>query len=133
MPSVGILQARLVNLLESVTTVKTNISDAYDVLMKQNLGTSDTIINAQINSNIEQTHMYDRLFQEKEANFQATGGKKRQQTLQEYIFILFFCSYLLLSIAISLYYLKSGNNPLFLFALLIFMLIPICGIMIKFL
>lgn len=133
MASLGNLQSRVSTLLDSVTGIKINISDSYDTLMKQNTGTSDTIINDQITTNIEQARMYDRLFQEKEAHFQATGGKERRQTLQEYVFVLFFSSYLLLSIGLSLYSLHSGKEPFTIFIIMILMLIPICGIMIKFL
>ena len=52
---------------------------------------------------------HDTLFEEEEAKLQASGKKTRQQTLQEFVILFFFCSYALFTAAICLYsYLEKG-------------------------
>ncbi len=47
--------------------------------------------------------MYDRKFQELESSYDRQGGKTRKQTLQEYVIMLFYISYFVLTISYALY------------------------------
>jgi hypothetical protein len=52
---------------------------------------------------------HDTQFEEEEAKLQASGKKTRQQTLQEFVLLFFFCSYSIFTAAICLYsYLEKG-------------------------
>jgi hypothetical protein len=78
--------------------------------------------------------MYDRLFQEKEATLQSSGGNERQETLQEYCILFFYVAYGILAVAICIFFgttegaIKAGQ--LFLVAVVI--LIPITGLIIRY-
>lgn len=126
---------RVRTLAEELTILKQGISESYDGYAKEQLGYEDTSVEKQIQELNTQKKTYDRRFQEKEAQFQVLGGKSRRQTLQEYTLLLFFTSYFVFSISFAIWasvregWMKGAQ----LFGILCVILVPVCGIMLKFL
>jgi len=133
MPAVRDVAARVDTIIQDLTIINNQISESYDSLTNGTTGT--TFIESQIDQANSSADMYDRKFQEKEAELQATGGKTRRQTLQEYVLLFFFCSYFILAISNTLYITsvegaEKGIRGIIIYTLLIF---PIAALMIKFL
>ena len=126
-------RGRVGAIIDEITTLKFNISDSYDTFMSSK--EEDAIIRNQKNDFKEKRKMYDRLFQEEEFRSQQTGGKSRQQTLQEYVLLFFFIAYaILLSAVYGYVYAYSGFIKAIQICLLLSLaLIPIVVIMVKFL
>jgi Flp pilus assembly protein TadB len=125
-------RGRVGAIIDEITTLKFNISDSYDTFMSSK--EEDAIIRNQKNDFKEKRKMYDRLFQEEEFRAQQTGGKSRQQTLQEYVLLFFFIAYAILLKAVYGYvYVYSGFIKAIQICLLLSLaLIPIVVIMVKF-
>ena len=115
-----------------LTLLKKSIAEAYDTM--DTTPQQELVINTQIDDYNTKSSMYDRLFQEKEAVLQASGGNKRQQTLQEYCILFFYVAYFILAVAICIFFgttegaIKAGQ--LFLVAVVI--LIPVTGLIIRY-
>ena len=115
-----------------LTLLKKTIAEAYDTM--DTTPERELVIQTQINDYNKKSAMYDRLFQEKEATLQASGGNERQETLQEYCILFFYVAYGILAVAICIFFattegaMKAGQ--LFLVAVVI--LIPITGLIIRY-
>lgn len=134
MPTVQQVAARVDTIIQDLTIINNQISESYDSLTN-GATNNTTFIESQIDQANSSADMYDRKFQEKEAELQATGGKTRRQTLQEYVLLFFFCSYFILAISNALYITsvegaEKGIRGFIIYTLLIF---PIAALMIKFL
>ena len=126
-------RGRVGAIIDEVTTLKFNISDAYDSFISSK--EEDAIIRNQKNDFKEKRKMYDRLFQEEEFRAQQGGGKSRRETLQEYVLLFFFVAYSILLKAVYGYlHVYSGfGRAMQVVFLLSLALIPIVVIMVKFL
>jgi hypothetical protein len=126
-------RGRVGAIIDEVTTLKFNISDAYDTFISSK--EEDAIIRNQKNDFKEKRKMYDRLFQEEEFRAQKVGGKSRRETLQEYVLLFFFVAYSILLKAVYGYlHVYSGfGKAIQACFLLSLALIPIVVIMVKFL
>jgi len=96
------LSIRVQNIIDKLTVHKSVISESYD----NNFGTKKKESNAvdkQIADYKNKSDMYDRLFQEEEYELQSSGGRTRQQTLQEYVILLFFSAYAVFFITVFIY------------------------------
>ena len=126
-------RGRVGAIIDEVTTLKFNISDSYDTFMSSK--EEDAIIKNQKNDFKEKRKMYDRLFQEEEYRAQQSGGKTRQQTLQEYVLLFFFIAYsILLKAAFTYVHVYSGfGRAMQVSFLLCLAVIPITILMMMFL
>ena len=133
--SIETLRTRVNTITDELTILQSKLSESFDEYAKKQTGANEPILQSQIASLKEQKNMFDRLFQEKEATLQVTGGKTRQQTLQEYNLLFFYISYLVFATTIAIY--QAVNSSSFdgakTFGLLLLALLPITGILIKFL
>jgi hypothetical protein len=126
---------RVRNIVEELTILKQGISESYDGYAKKQLGYEDTSVEKEIQDLLTQQKNFDRKFQEKEAQFQVMGGKTRKQTLQEYTLLLFFTSYFVFSLSLAIWTsVREGwAKGAQLFGIMIVILVPVCGLMLKFL
>jgi hypothetical protein len=58
---------------------------------------------AEIQQSMDEEKMYDRKFNDANAELQALGGKTRQQTLQEFVLLFFYVSFLVITIASTIF------------------------------
>jgi len=125
-------RGRVGAIIDEITTLKFNISDSYDTFMSSKQ--EDAIIRNQKNDFQEKRKMYDRLFQEEEFRAKQTGGKKRRETLQEYILLFFFIAYTILLKAVYTYvHVYSGfGRAIQICFLLVIAIIPAIVIMVKY-
>lgn len=98
------IKSRLQTLLQEVNTIQTNIKDSFQIIMSNQVGyEGETYFKQKVRDYKDQKSMYDRKFQELEASYDRKGGKTRKQTLQEYVILLFYISYFVLTISYALY------------------------------
>lgn len=129
------LRTRVDTLTDELTILKSKLSESFDSFAKKQIGESDPTFENQIATLKDQTKMYDRLFQEKEAEFQVSGGKTRQQTLQEYNLLFFYIAYGVLTLSLSIYQAvhHTAITGAKTFGLLALALMPITALMVKYL
>ena len=98
------LKSRLQTLLQEVNTIQTNIKDSFQVIISNQVGyEGETYFKQKVRDYKDQKSMYDRKFQELESSYDRQGGKTRKQTLQEYVILLFYISYFVLTISYAFY------------------------------
>lgn len=129
------LLTRVNTISEELTILQQGISESYDAYARKLLGKEDLSVQNQITELQAQRKMYDRRFQEKESIFQAIGGKTRKQTLQEFTLLLFFVSYFVFAISIAVWKSVHGGakDGAKIFGILLVTLLPIIGLLLKFL
>ena len=93
------LVKRVQKVVTELTVLQNKIHEAYPIYIEPSYKNKTTLMEQDYNS---KAAMYDRMFQEKEGQLQASGGRSRQQTLQEYILTFFFVSFGILAISLSL-------------------------------
>jgi hypothetical protein len=133
---VGTLRDRVNTIADELTILERGISESYDGYARKQVGKEDTSVEKEITELKTQQRTYDRKFQEKEAAFQMVGGKTRKQTLQEYTLLLFFVSYLVFALSLAIWKSAKGGSPkegAQIFGILLLALVPIAGLMYKFL
>lgn len=135
MTTTAALSTRVQNIIDKLTILTSEISASYDnnlSIAKKEIG---AVVQNQITDYSEKTEMYNRLFQEAEYEIQNSGGKTRQQTLQEYVILLFFSAYAVFFITVFIYSnMFYGLEKTIQIAVgLLLLLIPIVVLMIKYL
>jgi hypothetical protein len=65
---------------------------------------------AEIRDLKEQEESYDRKFNDAKAELTVLGGKTRQQTLQEFVLIFFYVSYIVVTIAVTLFVYSQNQS-----------------------
>jgi hypothetical protein len=128
------LSTRVENIIDKLTVYTAAISASYD----NNFGTKkkeSDAVEKQVSDYKNKSEMYDRLFQEAEYELQSSGGKTRQQTLQEYVILLFFSAYTVFFITVFIYSnMFYGLEKTIQIAVgLLILLVPIVILMIKYL
>ena len=93
------LVKRVQKIVTELTVLQNKIHEAYPIYIEPSYKNKTKLMEQDYNS---KAAMYDRMFQEKEGQLQASGGRSRQQTLQEYILTFFFVSFGILAISLSL-------------------------------
>jgi hypothetical protein len=96
MPTVADLADRVKNISDTLLLLKSNISEGYNLIVQNGMNTS-------MGKDFKgEASKYDRLFQEEEAKLQASGGRTRRQTLQEFVLLFFFVAFGVLIVALAL-------------------------------
>ena len=112
---------------------KANIKKSYDNLNTRSSGGSlDIKSQATIENLKQQAVEYDRQFEEAQYKFQASGGKTRKQTLQEFVILFFFVGYALFTVSLILYSRATGGSPGTIFGGMFFLMLIIAGIIIRY-
>ncbi len=97
MPTLADLKTRVQDLLDRYNTVKLRFENPTS--MNKNIQS----VKGQTKTLNQQAEQYNREFEEEQAKFAALGGKTRKQTLQEFVLLFFFVSYLLFIVAMATY------------------------------
>jgi len=106
MSTVDAVSQKVYSIQNRAIELQSKIYMAYEKYMKTiTSGSSNEQLlqNEFIQDYTAKADMYDRLFQEQEAKFQKSGGRKRGQTIQEYVLFLFFVGFFLFAISLSIY------------------------------
>lgn len=129
MATVGNLVKRVESILSELKTLETKISESYE----KYIGKSGSALEKSLEDDyISKANMYDRLFQEQEAELQASGGKSRAQTLQEYILLLFFVAFAILSITITVFAQTTSGRGWQVFGLMFLIIILSSGFIMRY-
>jgi len=123
----------LQGLIDQLTIITANITKSYDNLnTRSSSGSPDIKTQASIELLNQQAAEYDRQFEEAQYKFQASGGKTRKQTLQEFVILFFFVGYALLTVSLILYARATGGSPGIIFGGMFFTMFIIAGIIIRY-
>jgi hypothetical protein len=60
--------------------------------------------NSQIRDLKEEQTKYDKMFEDEQKKLSDSGGKTREQTLQEFVLLFFYIGYIVLSITIGIFF-----------------------------
>ena len=93
---------------------------------------NDSVSQAAVAALKEEAATYDRKFEEAQYKFQANGGKTRNQTLQEFIIFFFFVGYALFTVSLIMYGRVVGISTAKIFFGMLFGLLMISGIIIRY-
>ena len=130
MTTVGQLSNRIKAIIDELTIVKSSMTDSYNKI--KNPGASVITNDSQIESIKKQTDTANRQFEEAQYKFQASGGKSRKQTLQEFVILFFFVAYAALTVSLILYGRALGVSTGKIFSLMAFALLMISGIIVRY-
>jgi hypothetical protein len=128
MTTVADLVRRVQTIQTQITSLQTKISDSYEAYIHQG-ATPDTTME---NDYTSKADMYDRLFQEQEAVLQASGGKSRAQTLQEYVLLFFFIAFAILSITVTVFSQMKTGKGIQVFGLMALIIVLSSGFIIRY-
>jgi hypothetical protein len=124
------------NLIDQLTIITANITKSYNNLNPRSslasADSSDIKSQATIENLKQQAAEYDRKFEEAQYKFQVNGGKTRKQTLQEFVILFFFVGYSLFTVSLVLYSRATGGSPGTIFGGMLFLMLIITGIIIRY-
>jgi len=120
-------------LIDELTIITDSITKSYNNLNTRSSGASlDIKTQASIETLNQDAAEYDRQFEEAQYKFQASGGKTRKQTLQEFVILFFFVGYSLFTVSLVLYSRATGGSPGTIFGGMLFLMLIITGIIIRY-
>lgn len=130
MATVGQLSNRIKGILDELTIVVNSMTNSYNDLknMKDSVVTNNNVIETLK----KQTDTANRKFEEAQYKFQASGGKSRRQTLQEFVILFFFVAYAAFTISLILYGTAVGVSTAKILGVMAFALLMISGIIIRY-
>ena len=128
MTTLGDLKRRVENIYERMNNSKTQITNEVDRNENDLLETQK----ADLKELQNQAAAYDREFEEAKSRQTAMGGKGRAQTLQEFVLLFFYVSYLILTVSLTIYMYttSSSADTAKMFFGMLFILLVISGILI---
>jgi len=139
MPTVATVNSRVKNIIDRLTGLTTTITAGYtsnaggdSSSSSSSSSSSDYQFTNDIKKLNEQAAADDRKFEEEHSKVGPSGGKTRKQSLQEFVLLLFFVSYGILVVALSLYMQRIGGSVLKIVALMTFMLLMIVAIILRY-
>ena len=135
MTTVGQLSARVQGILDELTITVNSITNSYNNMNTRS--TTSALANDPITQNAiknlnDQADTANRQFEEAQYKFQASGGKSRRQTLQEFVILFFFVAYAAFTISLILYGKAVGVSTAKIFGGMTFSLLMISGIIIRY-
>lgn len=123
------------SLIDQLTILTDSITKSYNNLNTRSSiagGSPDIKTQASIQELNQQAAEYDRQFEEAQYKFQAGGGKTRKQTLQEFVILFFFVGYAFFTVSLVLYARATGGSPGKIFGGMLFLMLIISGIIIRY-
>jgi len=128
MPTLGEVRRRVDNIVDEMTNLRIDISNNVQKENKRLLKTQE----ADMKELKNQADAYDREFEEAKSRQTAMGGKGRAQTLQEFVLLFFYVSYLILTVSLTIfmYTTSSTADTTKMFFGMLFILLVISGILI---
>jgi len=130
MTTVGQLSTRVQGILDELTIIVNSMKDSYNSINV--VSTNSSFTQNMIKNLNDQASTANRQFEEAQYKFQASGGKSRRQTLQEFVILFFFVSYAALTVSIILYGRSLGVSVAKIFGIMAFALLMISGIIIRY-
>ena len=130
MTTVGQLSNRIKGIMDELTIVVDSMTTSYNDL--KNIKASVRTNNSVIENLKKQTDTANRQFEEAQYKFQASGGKSRKQTLQEFVILFFFIAYAALTVSLILYGRALGVSTAKILGLMAFALLMISGIIVRY-
>ena len=127
MVTVGEVKKRVDSLLETLQMLKSTIIKSKATSVNNNV-----LPNSEIDALKEEADTYDRKFEEEQYKFLLNGGKSRKQTLQEFVILFFFVSYALLTVSFIVYGNAMDISTVKIFFGMLFILLMISGIIIRY-
>ena len=126
--TLGEVRRRVDNIVNQMTNLQRDISDNVLKQNKRLLKTQE----ADMKELQNQAAAYDREFEEAKSRQTAMGGKGRAQTLQEFVLLFFYVSYLILTVSLTIfmYTTSSSADTAKMFFGMLFILLVISGILI---
>ena len=127
MVTVREVKARVDSLIDTLKTLKSSIIKSKATSVQNNV-----LPNSEIEALKEEADRYDRKFEEEQYKFLLNGGKSRKQTLQEFVILFFFVSYALLTVSFIVYGNAMDISTVKIFFGMLFILLMISGIIIRY-
>jgi hypothetical protein len=121
------VKARVDSLIDTLKTLKSSIIKSKASSVQNNV-----LPNSEIDALKEEADRYDRKFEEEQYKFLLNGGKSRKQTLQEFVILFFFVSYALLTVSFIVYGNAMDISTVKIFFGMLFILLMISGIIIRY-
>ena len=136
MTTVRQVSASVQGIIDELTILTASITNSFNN-MNTRASTSkaqdnDILTQSTIKNLKDQADMVDRKFEEAEYKVQASGGKSRKQTLQEFVILFFFVAYAAFTISLVLYSKATGKSVLKTLGTMAFILLIIVGIIIRY-
>ena len=131
MVTVGEVKGRVDSLLETLQGLKANIIKSFKNLPGVKVY-GDSSTQSEIDALKEEADTYDRKFEEEQYKFLLNGGKSRKQTLQEFVILFFFVSYALLTVSFIVFGNATGISTAKIFFGMLFILLMISGIILRY-
>lgn len=135
MTTVGQLSTRVKAILDELTITVNSITNSYNNMNTRSSNSpldNDSVTQNTIASMNDQTAAANRKFEDAQYKFQASGGKSRRQTLQEFVILFFFVGYAAFTVSLILYGSAIGVSTLKIFGGMAFALLMISGIIIRY-
>jgi len=133
MTTVREFSATIQSILDEITVLRASISKSYTKKNTRDVSLdNDSVSQAAVTALTQEAATYDRKFEEEQHKFQANGGKSRKQTLQEFVILFFFVGYALFTISLIMYGKTVGISTAKIFFGMLFALLMISGIIIRY-
>lgn len=136
MTTVGQLSTRVKAILDELTITVNSVTNSYNNMNTRssngNSLANDPVTQNTIASLNDQADTVNKKFEQAQHKFQASGGKSRKQTLQEFVILFFFVAYAALTVSIILYGQAIGVSGLKIFGGMAFALLMISGIIVRY-
>ena len=128
MSNVQTLRTRVKGVADEVYGIRESVGRALNGIQAERPVSQD----ASIRDLKAKQEEYERQFVEKEAELQALGGRSRKQTLQEFVLLFFYISYLIFTVSAVLYTRQTGGSSQKIGLLLLAILLVVTGILIRY-
>jgi len=102
MTTVGNILNTVTGQLEELNGLKGVITKSFNEYAVE--GISKVGYNSQIRDLKEEQTKYDKMFEDEQKKLSDSGGKTREQTLQEFVILFFYIGYIILSITIAIFF-----------------------------
>jgi hypothetical protein len=133
MTTVREFSATIQSILDEITVLRASISKSYTKKNTRDVSLdNDSVSQAAVAALTQEAATYDRKFEEEQHKFQANGGKSRKQTLQEFVILFFFVGYALFTVSLIMYGKTVGISTAKIFFGMLFALLMISGIIIRY-
>lgn len=134
MTTVAQLSSRIRAILDELTITVNSITNSYNNMNTRSASplANDPLTQNTIKNLNDQTDAANRKFEDAQYKFQASGGKSRRQTLQEFVILFFFVAYAAFTVSIILYGKAVGVSTAKIFGGMAFALLMISGIIIRY-
>jgi hypothetical protein len=92
--------------IEELNGLKALMSKSFNEYNKIGYDVGSSVLNykSQIRDLKEEQTKYDKMFEDEQKKLSDSGGKTREQTLQEFVILFFYIGYIVLSITLAIFF-----------------------------